>query len=168
MAAELEACPMLTPAKAVVPLTARPPDAVRSPATDSVLLAAAAASMTRVLVLLDPSTVLPCTVSPPESVRLAAVRLLCSCTGAVKLVTALTVSEFELLVPMVVLSWMLTELECSVGELMVSPTTVPAMPMTVGPAPWQHSIEDKGFIARGWYAAWQADQLEGWLGSKAA
>ena len=131
-----------------MPLTARPPDAVSSPATDSVLLAAAAASTTRVLLLLDPSTVLPCTLSPPKSVRLEAVRLLCSSTGAVKLAAALTVSKFELLVPMVVLSWMLTELECSVGELMVSPTTVPAVPMTVAPAPWQHNLREGTFIAR--------------------
>ena len=116
------------------PLTARPPDAVSSPATDSVLLAAAPARMTRVLVLLVPSTVLPCTVRPPDRLRLVAVRLLCSSTGAMKLATALTVRRYELLAPMVVLDWTFSVLECSVGELTVSPTLVPALPITVAPA----------------------------------
>ena len=100
------------------------------------------------LVLLAPSTVLPCTVRPPDRLRLVAVRLLCSSTGAVKLAAALTVSKLELLVPIVVLSWMLTVLECSVGELTVSPMMVPAVPMAVGPAPWHHSIGEGTSIAR--------------------
>ena len=89
--------------------------------------------------LLDPKTVSPCTVSPPDRLRLVAVRLLCSRTGAVKLVTPLTVSMLELLAPMVVLAWMLTVPECSVGALTVSPVVVPAVPMMVAPATGQHS-----------------------------
>ena len=119
---------------AEAPVTDRPLLAVNTSETVNVPAAVAAATMARVLLLLDPSTVLPCTVSPPESVRLLAVRLLCSSTGAVKLAMALTVRRFELLAPMVVLDWAFSMLECSVGELMVSPTLVPALPMTVAPA----------------------------------
>ena len=93
---------------AEVPDTDRPPLADSSPVTATVLAAVVAAAIARVPPLLDPRTVLPCTVSPPERVRLVAVRLLCSSTGAVKLVTALTVSKFELLAPMVVLDWATT------------------------------------------------------------
>ena len=116
------------------PVTERPLLAVSTPETVNVLAAVAAAAIARMLLLLDPRTVLPCTVSPPESVRLVAVRLLCSSIGAVKLATALTVKRFELLAPMVVLDWTLSVLECSVGELMVSPVLVPELPMTVAPA----------------------------------
>ena len=119
---------------AEAPLTDRPLLAVNRPETVNVLAAVVAAAMASVLLLLDPSMVLPCTVSPPESARLLAVRLLCSSTGAVKLATAFTVRRFELLAPMVVLDWTFSVLKCSVGELMVSPTLVPALPMTVAPA----------------------------------
>ena len=114
--------------------TARPPDAVSSPATDSVLLAAAPARMTRVLVLLVPSTVLPCTVRPPDRLRLVAVRLLCSSTGAVKLAMPLTVSKSELLAPMAVLACTLSAAAIVVGELILRGWVEPAIPMVVFPA----------------------------------
>ena len=107
---------------------------MNKPETVNALAAVVAAAMARVLLLLDPSTVLPCTVRPPDSVRLLAVRLLCSSTGAVKLAMALTVNELELLAPMVVLDCTFSVLESSVGELTVSPTLVPALPITVAPA----------------------------------
>ena len=125
-----------SPDKAEAPVTDRPLLAVNTPETVNVLAAVVAAAMARVLLLLDPNTVLPCTVRPPESARLLAVRLLCSSTGAVKLATALTVKRFELLAPMVVLDWTSSVLECSVGELMVRPTLLPALPITVAPA-WE-------------------------------
>ena len=86
------------------------------------------------LVLLVPSTVLPCTVRPPDRLRLVAVRLLCSSTGAVKLVTPLTVSKLELLAPMVVLACALSAAAKVVGELTVRGEVEPAVPMVVVPA----------------------------------